>query len=84
MHQVIKCPLTLASLLTPGPSFPFNNFLRRPDIELSFSKSLPELFDKGLKWLTRLKKLGLEGLLDEQSPKVNVVNRINVGGGQRC
>ena len=78
MHQVIQCPLTLASLLTPGPSFP--SFLsRRPDIELS-SKTLPELFDQGLKWLRRFKQLGLEGLLVEESPEVNVGNRFNGGG----
>ena len=61
MHQVIKCPLTLDSLLTPGPSFPFGNFLGCHDIELHTNATLHELFDKGLKWLLMLKKLGLEG-----------------------
>ena len=80
MHKVIKCPLTLASLLTPGPSLPLGNFLGRRDIELHSNATLHELFDKGLKWLLRLKKLGLEGLLGKESPTVSVGNRFSVGG----
>ena len=83
MHKVIQCPLTLASLLTPGPSFPLNNFLGRRDID-SLTNSLPELFDKSLKWLNRFRKLGLEGLLGKASPTLSVGNRISVGGGRRC
>ena len=79
MHKIIQCPLTLGSLLTPGPSFPFN-FLGRRDIE-SLTNPLPELFEKGLKWLIRFKDLGLEGLLGQASPNVSVGNSFNRGGG---
>ena len=77
MHRCIQCPLTLASLLTP---LPFNTYLKRVDIPSLPNATLPELFEKSLKWLDRFRSLGLEGLLGQQSPPSRT-NRMNGGKG---
>ena len=51
LHHIMKCPLTMASLLTPSP---LNNFLERIDIESQ--TTFPELLNASLKQLIKLEK----------------------------